>query len=144
MGCRLTMDCSGRITTYFDRDVIESGDELKGFGPTAEVPWFATEARSVGRHEGAHRVRPSLEVTIKPQTHSPVSGSRNMLRCAALLGSLLGLVACDFGSLQGTPPETCTESGVQCQLPAGPLGVCERSQCGASDTPPCFRCISQH
>jgi hypothetical protein len=32
---------------YFDRDVIESSDELKGFEPTAAAPWFATKARSV-------------------------------------------------------------------------------------------------
>ncbi len=29
--------------------MIESADELKGFGPTAEAPRLATEARSVGR-----------------------------------------------------------------------------------------------
>jgi hypothetical protein len=30
--------------------VLESGDEPKSFGPTAEAPRFATEARSVMRH----------------------------------------------------------------------------------------------
>jgi hypothetical protein len=35
----------------FIRSVVESGDEFKGFGPTAEAPRFATEARSVGRQE---------------------------------------------------------------------------------------------
>ena len=73
-----------------------------------------------------------------------MSRLRNLLCCPVLLGSLLGLVACDFESLQATPPEKCAESGMQCQLPEGPLGVCERSRCGASETPPCFVCISQH
>ena len=31
----------------FNRNVVKSGDKLKGFGPTTEAPWFATEARSV-------------------------------------------------------------------------------------------------
>ena len=35
---RLTKACSSRTTAWFNRDVIESGDELKGFGPTAEAP----------------------------------------------------------------------------------------------------------
>jgi hypothetical protein len=84
-----------------------------------------------------------VEVIEVGLAHGPVPGLRKMLFCAVLLASLLGLVACDFGS-RGAPPETCTESGVQCQLPAGPLGVCERSRCGATETAPCFQCISQH
>ena len=63
---------------------------------------------------------------------------------AVVLGALLGLIACDSGLSSGGPRETCTEFGVQCQLPAGPLGVCERSQCGANETPPCFKCTPQH
>ena len=49
---------------------------------------------------------------------------------AVVLGALLGLIACDSGLSSDEPQETCTESGVQCQLPTGPLGVCERSQWG--------------
>lgn len=33
----------------FNRDVMDSGDKLKGFEPTAQAPRFATEARSVRR-----------------------------------------------------------------------------------------------
>ncbi len=54
------------------------------------------------------------------------------------------LLACDPGSLSTGPSATCTESGVQCQLPEGPLGVCERSQCMPGATPPCFQCTPQH
>jgi len=38
-----------------NRNVVQSGDELRGFESTAEAPWFATEARSVRRHRGRLR-----------------------------------------------------------------------------------------
>ena len=68
----------------------------------------------------------------------------SMMRSAALLGSVLAVVACDLGSLTAGPTAHCKESGAQCLLPTGPLGVCERSQCEASETPPCFKCTPQH
>ncbi len=46
---RPTRACSSRTTARFNRKVVESGGELKGFGPTAEAPRLATEAQSVGR-----------------------------------------------------------------------------------------------
>ena len=54
----LTRACSSRITAWFDRNVVQSDDELKGFEQAAEAPRFATEARSVsgvsvGRREMA-------------------------------------------------------------------------------------------
>jgi hypothetical protein len=58
--------------------------------------------------------------------------------------AVVGLLACDPGSLSTGPSVTCTESGAQCQLPEGPLGVCERSQCAPGATPPCFQCTPQH
>lgn len=58
--------------------------------------------------------------------------------------ALLGVAACDPGSFSGAPPGVCTESGLQCQLPDGPLGVCERSPCSPGETPPCFECTPQH
>ena len=67
-----------------------------------------------------------------------------MLRSAALLGPVLAIVACDPSSLTAGPTANCDESGVQCQLPTGPLGVCERSQCEPGETPPCFQCTPQH
>ncbi len=69
------------------------------------------------------------------------------LRIAAIAGAVLSallLCACDTNVL-GTPTSTvCTEAGAQCQLPTGPLGVCERSQCLDGVASPCFECISQH
>jgi hypothetical protein len=83
-------------------------------------------------------------MTFDVQTRGPGFGSRHGLRCMALLGSLLVSVACDAGLSPGAPPAKCVESGAKCQLPAGPLGVCERSRCSAGETPPCFECIPQH
>jgi hypothetical protein len=54
-------------------------------------------------------------------------------------------VACDPGAfVSEPPPATCTQIGAQCQLAAGPLGVCESAPCAAGATPPCLVCISQH
>jgi len=54
-------------------------------------------------------------------------------------------IACDPASfVSEPPPETCTEIGAQCQLPGGPLGVCESAPCAAEVTPPCLVCTGQH
>lgn len=64
---------------------------------------------------------------------------------AWLLASVaLFLTACDASVLESAAPTVCTEAGAQCQLPTGPLGVCERSQCPADAIGPCYDCISQH
>ena len=63
---------------------------------------------------------------------------------------ILGLIAvcmlsgCDATSFTEAPPAICTESGVQCQLAKGPLGVCERAPCPEGQASPCFKCTSQH
>lgn len=63
---------------------------------------------------------------------------------------ILGLIAvcmlsgCDATSFTEAPPASCTESGVQCQLAEGPLGVCERAPCPEGQASPCFKCTSQH
>lgn len=46
----LTRACSGRTATRFNRSVVQSSDEPRGFGPTTEAPRLATEARSVMPH----------------------------------------------------------------------------------------------
>ena len=62
-----------------------------------------------------------------------------------ILASLaLSLTACDASVLESAAPTVCTEAGAQCQLPTGPLGVCERAQCPAGAVGPCYECISQH
>ena len=66
-----------------------------------------------------------------------------MLALPAVL--VLGLLtACDPSAIMQSPVAPCTESGTQCQLPTGPLGVCERSPCPPGESTPCFQCISQH
>jgi Uri superfamily endonuclease len=67
-------------------------------------------------------------------------------RCFGILlaASASALLACDLGSPSVTSAESCTEAGVQCQLPDGPLGVCERAPCAPGATPPCFKCTPQH
>ena len=58
---------------------------------------------------------------------------------------LLLLSACDLGnSIESTRPTACAQIGVQCQLPGGPLGVCQSAPCSAGQTPPCFVCTPQH
>lgn len=59
------------------------------------------------------------------------------------LASLL-LAGCDGELLADAPAGICTEVGVQCVLPAGPLGVCERSVCEPGASEPCYACVSQH
>jgi hypothetical protein len=56
---------------------------------------------------------------------------------------LLLLAGCD-GFVAEAPPITCVEVGTQCQLAAGPLGVCEQTICAAGEVPPCFTCTPQH
>lgn len=63
---------------------------------------------------------------------------------------------CDADFVQSGPVRICAEAGVQCMLPEGPLGVCERMPCGGGggdtgeDTGargaegPCFVCTPQH
>ena len=54
------------------------------------------------------------------------------------------LTACDATTFTEGPLAICTESGVQCQLAEGPLGVCERAPCPEGKASPCFKCTSQH
>ena len=66
------------------------------------------------------------------------------IREIAAAFTALALAACDPISLSSGPAATCIEPGAQCQLPDGPLGVCERSPCPAGAPPPCFQCTPQH
>lgn len=74
--------------------------------------------------------------------------SSSFVRCCALIatGALvtLALSGCDSSFISEGPVAICTESGTQCQLAKGPLGVCEASPCSPSEIAPCFRCTSQH
>jgi len=58
--------------------------------------------------------------------------------------TLVGGSACDADFTQAPPSEICREVAVQCQLPEGPLGVCEQAPCSDGMNAPCFVCTSQH
>lgn len=62
---------------------------------------------------------------------------------AFVLASLLGL-GCGRDATKPAQLAECKEEGTQCQLPEGPLGVCEQSHCVPGQVPPCYRCIPQH
>jgi len=68
----------------------------------------------------------------------------NRIRSAIAVTALAMWMACDPGSHSGPALARCEEAGVQCQLPEGPLGVCERTTCATGATPPCFLCVPQH
>ncbi len=42
------------------------------------------------------------------------------------------------------PPAPCVTLFAQCQMPDGPLGVCNDAPCAEGQTAPCFKCVSQH
>ena len=42
------------------------------------------------------------------------------------------------------PGAACVERYAKCRMPDGPLGVCNDAPCPEGETPPCFRCVSQH
>jgi hypothetical protein len=59
--------------------------------------------------------------------------------------ALVLLAACDLGSMsQPSVPAECAKIGAQCQLPNGPLGVCQEAPCPPGSSPPCFKCTPQH
>ena len=62
---------------------------------------------------------------------------------AALLLSIASL-GCEPMSVSSPASAVCSEAGVQCQLPEGPLGVCERAPCPPGTSAPCLTCVSQH
>ena len=50
----------------------------------------------------------------------------------------------DASSQSAPSASGCTAVADQCQLEAGPLGVCERAACAQGQAPPCFQCTPQH
>ena len=70
---------------------------------------------------------------------------RRPLRASVFVLAALWVAAGDVDSLSlESAPGPCVESGSRCALGDGPVGVCERSPCGAGAEPPCFRCVPQH
>jgi len=67
------------------------------------------------------------------------------IRRAALVLVVAGLCAACDASLSSPPvSSSCAQIGAQCQLPGGPLGVCQELACAPGATAPCFTCTSQH
>lgn len=67
-----------------------------------------------------------------------------LLLSTSLVAALPVLSGCDLDSISASPPAACSETGAQCQLGDGPLGVCERAPCAGGEAPPCFQCTPQH
>ena len=67
-----------------------------------------------------------------------------MSRIHAVAFAALALTACDTNFEVPAAATVCTQSGVQCQMPEGPLGVCERTHCSDGTQMPCFQCTPQH
>ncbi len=65
---------------------------------------------------------------------------------SVILAGVLGMVTAGCGDefLAPATETECREVASQCRLPGGPLGVCERRTCHASEAPPCFTCTPQH
>ena len=76
-----------------------------------------------------------------PRQTSGVKAARSLFVLLAACGLLAG---CQPDWMAGEAPAACRETGRQCRLPAGPLGVCERDRCPAGEEPPCFQCTPQH
>jgi hypothetical protein len=76
-------------------------------------------------------------------TDSLGAASAWLRRAGLLVAAATALMGCDLGSAPG-PSQTCREAGMQCTLPEGPLGVCERTTCPSGTSAPCFRCTPQH
>ena len=73
--------------------------------------------------------------------------------CQTLLRRAVLTVAftCGAFGLSGCPerksmstPKRCSEAYAQCQLPEGPIGVCQEVGCAQGQLAPCFNCVSQH
>jgi hypothetical protein len=65
------------------------------------------------------------------------------MRVFVLLAFCL-LAACPGAEVATPKPKICQSVGQQCQMPEGPLGVCNVSTCEAGQRQPCLKCISQH
>ena len=74
----------------------------------------------------------------------PLATGRRPAGVALLTALALCIAGCDLEDTAPPPTPVCTEVGARCELPDGPLGVCERQTCRKGETPPCFQCTPQH
>lgn len=68
---------------------------------------------------------------------------RRSVLTVAFAGGALGLSGCPERK-SVSAPKRCSEAYAQCQLPEGPIGVCQEVSCGQGQLAPCFNCVSQH
>ncbi|MDQ3034445.1 MAG: hypothetical protein M3Y87_18700 [Myxococcota bacterium] len=68
---------------------------------------------------------------------------RRMYFLAASLSLLAGCPDTS-GPPPARAPTVCERAGQPCQLPAGPMGICNESLAAECETPPCLACFSQH
>lgn len=73
-----------------------------------------------------------------------VALGEQLVQLIAFVIAVGAIAGCDAGLVADAPTVVCGEAGDQCQLAAGPLGVCERTACTAGEESPCFECVSQH
>jgi len=78
------------------------------------------------------------------RTMKSFPSARAWLFLSLVVTSLLG-AGCPTGGTDSSVPGTvCVERYAKCRMPDGPLGVCNDAPCPEGETPPCFRCVSQH
>lgn len=113
------------------------------------VGWYGNGMVYAGK---AYRFRePGLPLRAHPWQVYPLSWlfdlpdlavSRAGLGRVTLLLVGLALPGCPEGSKQ--PSAACSKPFEQCQLPDGPLGVCQEVDCKGEHVGPCLVCMSQH
>ena len=62
----------------------------------------------------------------------------------ALIGLLSMGMTCPGIDANPEPNAKCVKQYTKCQLPSGPLGVCDIGKCSPGETPPCLLCMPQH
>ena len=102
-------------------------------------------------HDGSS-LRQKAQQSLSAQQSEPINveafTARAMTRRIrlgfALAFASIFLMGCDAQLFSSPPATKCTEAAVQCELPDGPLGVCERVACSEGQPKPCFQCTPQH
>jgi len=126
---------NGGVNSYSGRYEVGPGDSFS-VGPLAST-------RMAGP-EPAMRAESGYMQLLEQAKSYKLADGKLTLYDAGGNESLSFEAASDSGSLSAPSAARCVAVADQCQLPEGPLGVCERSACAAGETPPCFKCTPQH
>jgi len=123
----------------------------------------------VNSYSGPYEVGPGDSFSVGPLASTRMAGPEPAMRAESGYMTLLGQAktykiadgkltlydaggneslsfeaASDSGSLSAPSAARCVAVADQCQLPEGPLGVCERAACAPGEAPPCYQCTPQH